>query len=448
MSSASAGRIVRRGACAVAAAALAAAGLGAAPAFADEQQTDQLWIQAPYERTVTTAPAGGVAADRELSVGLYHDNDAFEVTGGRLTVDVSGLSQVAEVTWPANCAPNGSTAVCDIPQVPVTGPGYRPQVTLTVRAAADAAVGATGKITYEATATGGPDGELVAPHESFDTTVTVGSGPDLGIAAPRPLTGVAPGSTLTAPSTITNTGNEPADGYTVRMWATYGLDFATTYPQCTYSAPADSAMRHVTCDFDTVVPPGGTVALPEPLRLAVTGHALYERLDIGVDPRGASDLDTADNYLSWRIDADNTADFAVRGTRVGGAAGETVQAVFHFDNHGPAWVGHVSSGDPAAVIDFRVPEGTTATAVPDTCEPRTSDGGYLEQRLGAPRYACYLPVWAKPDLTVAFPFQLRVDRVVPDAAGEVVARPDYGTTFPFDPVPGNETAEVVVNPAS
>ncbi|GGZ14578.1 hypothetical protein GCM10010300_68370 [Streptomyces olivaceoviridis] len=63
-------------------------------------------------------------------------------------------------------------------------------------------------------------------------------------------------------------------------------------------------------------------------------------------------------------------------------------------------------------------------------------------------YACTLPMWAKPDLKVGFPFRLRVDRVVPDATGRVVARPDSGTSFAFDPNGKNNSATVVVNPSA
>lgn len=96
-------------------------------------------------------------------MGLAHDNENFTVTDGRLTVDISGLAGVAEVTWPGNCAPSGTTAVCTVPQVPVTGSDYSPQVRLEVRAADGAQDGAHGRITYAATAVGGPDGTLEAP---------------------------------------------------------------------------------------------------------------------------------------------------------------------------------------------------------------------------------------------------------------------------------------------
>ncbi|WP_392667982.1 hypothetical protein [Streptomyces sp. LN785] len=449
MSSVSVRRVLRRGACVGAVAALAATGLGSGVALADDQaQSDQLWIQAPYEQAVTVAPDGDAAQYRSLALGLYHDNDNFAVSEGRLTVDVSGLSGVAEVAWPDNCTPDdaGTVAVCDTGDVPTR---YSAQVQLKVRAVTGAAVGAQGAIEYSAEATGGPDGTLVAPENSAETFVTVGSGPDLGIGAPQDIAGVAPGSSLTVPFSVTNTGNETAHGFRVNLWATYGLDVVTRYPQCTYTGPDGGGeytpMTYVTCSFDTDVAPGATVELPEPLRIAVTDHALYERFDYEVQPGGdATDLDSSDNGRSWHIDADNTADFAVRGTQVSGAAGDTVTAAFRFVNRGPAWVGNVSSGDPVAVFDFHLPEGTTATSVPSTCRNAWTSGD--DPAIG--HYACTLPTWAKQDLKVRFPFKLRIDRVVPDATGRVVARPESGTSFAFDPHSKNNSAEVVVNPSA
>lgn len=447
MSSVSVGRAVRRGACAGVVGALVAAGA----AFADDAApSDGLEIQAPYEQAVTVAPGDGTAAQyRSLALGLQHYNGDFNVTDGKLTVDVSGLTGVAEVEWPDNCAPDaaGTVAVCDTGDVPVR---YSPQVRLRLRAATGAAVGAQGAIEYSATATGGPDGTLSAAEYSAETSVTVSSGPDLGVSAPQDVTGVAPGTDLTVPFSITNTGNETAHGFTVQLWATYGLDVATRYPECAYTEPDEddaqyAAMTHATCSFDTDVAPGATVELPEPLRLAVTGHALHERFDYEVEPAGdVVDLDTSDNGRAWHIDADNTADFAVHGTEVSGAAGDTVTAGFRFVNRGPAWVADVASGDPVPAIDYYLPPGTTADSVPSTC--RT--GSPSADHPGVPHYVCTLPTWTSPDLKVDFPFRLRVVQVVPDATGHVTVRPyDGSAAFAFDPKVRNNSAKVVVNPS-
>jgi hypothetical protein len=426
---------------------LVLAGLGSGVAFAGSAaQTDGLGIRAPQDATVTVAPEGGTTRYRALDIGLTHDNRETIVTDGRLTVDASGLAGVAEVAWPDNCTPDeaGTVAVCDTGDVPNR---YSPRVHLRVRAAAEAALGAQGAIEYSAEATSGPDGKLVAPSGSARTSVIVGSGVDLGVSAAQDVTGVAPGSSLTVPFSVTNTGNETAHGFNVSLWATYGLDLATRYPQCTYTGPGDGGFTHVACSFDTDVPPGATVELPEPLRLAVTGHALHERFDYSVEPadEAAVDLDSSDNSRTWHVDADNTADFAMKGTEVSGAAGDTVTTAFRFVNNGPAWVGDVTSGDPLVAIDFYLPEGTTATSVPRTCRTTRTPGDAPD----VVHYACTLPTWTTPDLDVSFPFALRIDRVVPDATGRVVARSySGGSPLAFDPDTTNNSAEVVVNPSA
>ncbi|MFJ8585813.1 hypothetical protein ACIRD2_14290 [Streptomyces sp. NPDC093595] len=440
-----------RGAVRFGAACVATAGLvtlaAATPAAAD---SDQLWIQAPYRSTVPKAADSGPQPPAStLALGLYHDNDTFTVTDGRLTVDVSGLAGVAEVTWPENCAPAGTTAVCTVPKVPST---YTEQLPLQVRAAAGAGVGATGRITYTAkAATTMPGGELTAA-EGYETTITVGSGPDLVLDQPARVEGVRPGSTVPVPFSVVNRGNEPARGVKVTLYVTRGLDVGSVAPQCT-AGPAgeDGPVRPVTkleCAFDTVVEPGGTFALPRPLNAVVARHALYERVDMGVAPgAGAEDLTPEDNGALVEIKAANTADFAVRGARVSGAAGRTVTADLTFRNRGPAWVANLGAGDPVARVDLVVPEGATVTGVPADCEARTLRGEWYDGTTGAPRYACNLPMWVAEKQTATFRFQLRIDTVVPRATGAVRLMPSYGDgTLSFDPDTANNTAALVLNP--
>ncbi|WP_449350475.1 hypothetical protein [Streptomyces shaanxiensis] len=445
---------LRSGAAVAVAAGLLTAGL-ASPAFAadDPPQTDQLWINPPYEQTLPTGTDGGQPQSRTLGVGIYHDNDNFTVTDGRLAIDVSGLAGIAEVTWPDNCTPNSVGAVCDIPVVPAIGGDYQDQVFLTVRAADGAAVGAKGRITYEATATGGPEGTLTAPHNSFDTTLTVGAGPDLAI---DPVAGIEegqPGDERTIPFRVTNNGNESANGFTVKLYASYGLTELTRYDACTYTstdgddyAPSSNAI----CTFDQVLAPGDSFELPEPLTVRLAPHALNERLDIDVEPGGgAQDIDSDNDYTVLQIGAENTADFSVTGDTVSGAAGETVTADLTFENNGPAWFGNLGSGDPVARVRLVVPEGTTVTGVPSGCSPRTLSGGYYPNRTGAPRYDCSLPYWVLEDTRRTFAFSLRVDTVVPGATGAVSIHPPYGEfgeyPFVFDPDLTNNTAVLAVN---
>ncbi|MFF6774238.1 hypothetical protein ACFY8W_11805 [Streptomyces sp. NPDC012637] len=446
-------RLARLGACA-AAAGLVTVGAVATPALADG---DQLWVTAsPWQLVLPKASdTGPQPAPTTLNLSLSHDNPANQVVDGLLTVDVSGLAGIAEVTWPENCAPAGTTAVCSVPEVPATGNDSPLKVAVKVRAAVGAAVGASGRISYRATATT-TTGEQLTAGENW-TDVRVASGPDLSVAPLAPATGVTPGATVPVPVSAVNNGDRPVNGVRVTYYVTRGLTLGGLAPQCV-GAPAgnDEGPIHpvtkVDCAYDDVVQPGGTFTLPSPVTATVAAYGLQERVDVGVQPLdGAEDLQPEDNGALKAVTVTNTADFAVRGARLTAAAGETVTAEVTFRNRGPAWVANLGSGDPVGRVDVTVPRGATATAVPDACEPRTADGGWWEGevRTGAPRYVCNLPIWVAEKQTVTLPFRLRVDTVVTGAKGAVVLGPPYGTEpLPFDPNPANDRARIVLNPAA
>ncbi|MFG2329649.1 hypothetical protein ACGFMM_08480 [Streptomyces sp. NPDC048604] len=442
MRKSSAGRLARIAA-GVSAAAMAGVGLAAVPAAA---ASDQLWIVSPWELALPKGVDGGEAPVSTVALGLYHDNADYRVTDGKLTVDVSGLAGVADVTWPDACAPAGTTAVCSFPEVPLTGDA---PVEVKLRAVAGADAGVTGQITYQATAQT-DSGTMVAPESS--TTVRIASGPDLVLGPPAPVTGVAPGSTVPVPVSVVNKGNEAATGVQVTLYVTRGLDLGTVAPQCTSEPLGEGTIKALTkidCLFDDVVAPGGSFALPTALQATVAPYALSERVDIGVHARGgAEDLAPENNGAVAQITATNTADFAVRGGRHTAAAGATVRADVTFRNRGPAWIANLGSGDPVGSVDVTVPQGATVTTVPDACEPRTADGGWWENevRTGAPRYVCQLPIWVAEKQTVTFPFELRVDTVVTGAKGAITLKPPYGTGFAFDPNTANNQAKLVLNP--
>ncbi|MEU3446402.1 hypothetical protein AB0H29_04095 [Streptomyces thermolilacinus] len=440
-------RVLTRGLCVAVVASVA----GAAPAFAEEPQSDQLWISAPYEATLPVGTDGGTGPERDLEVGLAHDNGNFTVTDGRITVDVSGLAGVAEVTWPGNCAPAGTTAVCTVPRVPLSGDAGE-RVRLQVRAAAGAAAGATGRITYTArAATDQPGvGELVA-HEA-ETPVTLGSGPDLVVRGTVPDGEIKPGDTVSVPFDVVNAGGEAARGVRVTLYVTRGLDVGAVDPACTTTPLGGTAgyvpLSRVDCAFDDVIEPGGTFALPSTLTAKAAPYAFHERLDVTVEPGGdAQDLSPHDNGLYGAVRVANTSDFAVRGADLTAAAGESVTAELTFRNKGPGWVANLRSGDPVGSVDFTVPRGATVTRAPENCFGLTLDGDWYEGPSGAPRYQCELPMWVGEKQTVTFPFTLRVDTVVPDATGTLTLRGGWGEARPNDPVAKNDTAKVVLNAA-
>lgn len=444
-------RALTRGLCVAVVTGVVGAG-AVAPAAAEEPQSDQLWISAaPYEVKVPVGTGGEAGQDREVEVGLSHDNGNFTVTGGRITVDVSGLAGVAEVTWPDNCTPSGTTAECTVPEVALTGEvGER--VRLQVRAAAGAAVGATGRIAYTArAATDQPGvGELVA-HEA-ETPVTVGSGADLVVRGTVPTGQVQPGGTVSVPFSVVNTGGEAAHGVRVTLYVTRGLDVGAVDPHCTTTPLGETdgyvPMSRVDCAFDDVVEPGGTFALPRTLTATAAPYGFHERLDLTVEPGGGvQDLAPEDNGLYGAVKVANTSDFSVQGADLTAAAGETVKADLTFRNRGPAWVANLGSGDPVASVDFVVPPGATVTRAPENCFGQTLGGGWYEGPSGAPRYQCELPMWVGEKQTVTFPFTLRVNTVVPDATGTLTLRNGWGEARPNDPDSTNDTAKLVLNAA-
>lgn len=445
---------LRSGAAVAVAAGLLAAGL-AAPALAadDPSENDQLWINEPYDKTLPLGTGGGQPPSRTLGVGIYHDNENVTVTDGKLFIDISGLTGVAEVTWPENCTPSGTSAVCDVPQVPTIGGDYEDQVFLKVRAADGARAGAKGRIAYEASATGGPDGTLTAPHESFDTTLTVGSGPDLSIDPIAPVEAGRPGDERTIPFRVVNNGNESANGITVKLYASYGLRELPRYDGCTYTTvdgDHDAPSTTATCTFDQALAPGDSFELPKPLTVRLAPYALNERLDLDVEPgHGARDIDSENDYTALEILVDNVADFSVSGDAISGAPDETVTADLTFENKGPAWFGNLGSGEPAVDVRLIVPEGVKVVGVPSGCRPHTLEGGYYPQQTGAPRYDCNPGYWVREDTRRTFSFSVRIDTVVSGETGAVSIHPAFGefgeAPFDFDPDLANNTAVLAVN---
>ncbi|WP_066946533.1 hypothetical protein [Streptomyces lushanensis] len=458
--------------------ALVAAGAG--PAHADE--SDALWIAVPYEMTLLGTDADGNAPTRTLTIELSHDNTNMVVPAGTLTVDVTELADLAEITWPANCTERiGGTGQdrtvtgdCSFPELSTDSYVHGAEIGITATSAAVEGTVATIRSTAVA-------GDLTAyPAE---TTVTVLNGPDLGLVQAPNRTGVRPGTPVDVPITLTNNGNRTADRTLLTLFASHGVDFASRHENCEYThegAPATPVGTWALCVLDEPVAPGRTSSL-DAGALRAKRSVLYDRFDYGVEPysdealeqaragrpfvrghgaeldlraAGAAsrvaaddDVDTSDNNRSVLIKAVNTADLKLIGGKVAGAAGETVTASVTVKNRGPAWVASLGAGEPVATVDFTVPRGTAVTAKPEECYALDASGEWREEQLGAPRYRCTTPNVLHERASHTFPFSLRVDRVVPGARGKAVTlndRPDLRIRD-FDPNLANNRAAVVVN---
>ncbi|WP_162794042.1 hypothetical protein [Streptomyces paludis] len=449
---------------------------GAGPAYAGDEDTDRIWIDAPYELSLPGPAADGTVPAKTLNIGVYHDNERVEVPGGTLTVDVTDLAAVADITWPANCAEKvsgtggdrkvvGECAFAETPLTPTV-----PAARVTLRARAGAANGTAGTVNYTARA-----GEFSTSWA--ETTVTVVDGPELGVGQLRERTGLVAGADIELPLVVTNHGNKPTGRTLLWLYASKGLDFATRYGNCEYadsSPTGDSVAGRAVCVLDEPLAAGGVYAL-DAGRLTSKSFMMYDRFDYWVEPYSAEALaearamwtfvrgtgaplaaralpgqtpgaETPSAYGSASLKAVNTADLRLTGSAVSGAAGETVTASVTVTNDGPAWISSLYAGEPMTVV-VNIPEGATVTQKPDSCSAQNAAGEWQRPQLGAPRYACATPTYLDNSGSLSFSFSLRIDRVVPGATGSAVTlneNPDLRISA-FDPDLSNNETAIVVN---
>ncbi|MEU0247940.1 hypothetical protein ABZ192_27170 [Streptomyces sp. NPDC006235] len=441
--------------------ALAASGVGAGPAYAQE---NRLWISAPYETVLPGADTDGGARERSLAVEISRDVADDRVPAGRLTVDISEIASFARASWPANCEPESEVrAVCDVPEMPA-GTERVPAATFGLRALPGADTGASGYVRYSAVA-----GEATA-HPA-ETRVGVGNGPDLGLSQADYQHDLRPGSRTSVRATLSNSGNRTAERTLLWLNASYGRRFEQRHANCEYR-DHDTGTSAL-CVLDEAVAPGQEYALNT--GLGVGRKALYERFDHSVHPysdealaqmrgdwtwaRGTGaeldlrpvpaaraaaadpDIDPQDNYRAVMLNARNTADLKLGGSRVRGAAGDTVTARVTVHNRGPAWVASLGAGAAVATVRFQAPEGTTVMVPPEE-ECWTS-----EDPASPTTYYCKTPIYLHDKASYTFEIPLRIDRVVRGARTTVATVNDDSelSIREFDPNLRNNSARLVVN---
>ncbi len=447
---------------ALAGCALAALGAGPVPAA-----SDQLWISVPSETVLPAPGADGDASERALDVRVTHDNTENGVPAGRLTVDASEIAAFAQVSWPANCVPESAVkAVCDFAGMPA-GTDSVGAALLGLRALPDADLKASGHVRYSAAA-----GELTA--YPVETLITLGDGPDLGLSQAAGQRDLRPGTDTRVRATVGNNGSRAVERTLLSVYASYGLRFKERNSNCEYRehTTGTSAL----CVLDEAVAPGERYELTSALR--VGRRALYERFDHSVLPysdqaleearggetwtpgtgpelnlrpvaariaaAGGEDLDLSDNYRTVTLDARNTADLKVTGSKVRGAAGDTVTARITVHNRGPAWVASLGAGAAVATVRFQAPEGTTVVDWPEeNCweQPPSEEGPAVTT------YFCRTPVHLHDRASHAFQVRLRIDEVVRGARTTVETLND-DPELPirkFDPNLRNNSTRIVVN---
>ncbi|MEU4177223.1 peptidase [Streptomyces sp. NPDC026589] len=484
---------LRRAAGSLAAAGLlAAASLAGAAAPAGAADVPVFALGGPAGTGLNPYPESGEPRHSTLGFTIDNpsqdeENDGYE-GDFTLTFDLSGIEGVAEVAFDgesggADCEVTGAKAVCEDRGI---RPGSRPAADLLVTAAEGSRAGDTGTIRV----TGEAEGATFTP---FTTRLTVG-GPDLVMHRLPFDQELNPGDEQEAPITFTNRGSRDAGGVLLTLMYSRGLDIPQRYANCEYTVdgpdgpdgPDAPGIGWTTalCSVEGAFEAGETYTLATPLTIEATTRAYYDTFVYRIHEDGAaeraaqrtgapfargagpalkavpakashqgataraSDLTPEDNQQEADFRTKNTADFVAYGDEASGAAGTTVKADIGFRNEGPAWIGHLRSGEPVATVDFTVPQGASVTAKPDRCRAVTANGKYREdQKSPAPRYVCAtsMTVWEGADL--GLPFELRIDKALIGASGEVTVRGTrpQNPALPFDPEPANNTAHLILN---
>ncbi|XCM30279.1 peptidase [Streptomyces parvus] len=461
---------------------LAAASLAGAAAPAQAADTPVFTLGGPAETALHPYPESGKPKSSTVGISLNNPSEDEE-NGGfggyfTLTFDLSGVAGVADVEFEGegnpDCEVTGTKAVCEDWGI---WPGLQDAVDLVVTAADGSENGDTGTIKV----TGEADGATFTP---FTTRLTVG-GPDLVMERLPFKTELTPGEKQQAPITFANRGTRDADGVLLTLRYSRGLDIPQRYSNCEYTVddPGEPDFGSTTalCSVEGAFEAGATYTLATPLTLEATERAYYDTFLYRIEEDSAAqrtaqragaafergtggvlkavpakkgpaarsaDLDPYDNQQDVDFRTKNTADFVAYGDDVAGAEGSFVKADIGFRNEGPAWIGHIRSGEDVATVDFTVPRGASVTSKPERCRAVTADGKYREDQTSpAPRYVCNTSMTVRDGSGLDLPFELRVDKAMVGASGAVTVRNTWlqNPKLPFDPKPGNNTAYLVLN---
>ncbi|MFE0602622.1 peptidase [Streptomyces sp. NPDC058892] len=458
----------------LAACGVAALGIAATPAHAADPA---LVLAGPAEIGLRPHP-GQSGEPQKTSVAFRLVNDTASAFDRRstFTIDLSGLKGVADVALAKH---QGSDCTLTEAAVTCTRPALWKGETRVVDLDLSAASGSKAGATADLTVTGEAEG---ATFRSATTTVRVG-GPDLVLERARLKEEQKPGDTQNLSVVFANEGTESVKGVVLEVRTTHGIDLLEQYDNCSYSEdtgegqPLNTGWSTAQCLLEGEYTPGAVYGVDGPLTLKAAPHAFADTLTYAVyadghQPKAAGtakkpaggkklavreraagasarsgDLDPWNNMQEFDFRTRNSADLVAWPVSLAGGVGETVRADFGFRNNGPAWVAELRSGESVARTDIVIPAGTKVTRVPAGCHGVNADGTAREQALGAPRYFCSTGHVVGERERFAYPFELKIEQVVANAAGSVsVGRwtPEGTAGQPWDPNHANDKAPVVI----
>ncbi|CAM5552585.1 hypothetical protein SAVIM338S_04489 [Streptomyces avidinii] len=463
----------------LAAVGLVAVGLAATPATPAHAADPVFTLDSPAETGLRPHPGQG-GEPQKTTVGFGVGNDTGNVFGGQstFTIDLRPLKGVADVAfgeWGANgCTLEAAKVTCKAWSIWTHGSQV---VSLDLTAAKDSRIGTVVDLTMTGSAAG-------ATFEPTTTKVKVG-GPDLVLEEAPLKREMVPGQRQALPIVLSNGGTEPARGVALQVDTTHGIDLVEKYDNCSYSVsdgsgrPWNTGWSTTICTFADEIEPGAVYETAEPLTLKASPHAFFDTMtyalyENGDQPRTtekltkpatgrklalkersaraaalrSADLDPWNNQHEFDFTVKNSADLVAHAVSLKGRAGESVKAEFGFQNNGPAWVANLRSGEDVARTDIVVPAGAKVTKVPARCRGVGADGEYREENLGAPRYHCSTTHVIGEKQAFAYPFELKIEKVVEGATGSITVGqwgPEETTIQDWDPDKTNNRAVFVIN---
>lgn len=377
-----------------------------------------------------------------------------------VTVDASSLAGVAAVDFSGlggwqGCSVDGLVATCPGAEI-YAGHDYNRLGGIRLDVTGESAAGDVGSIQVTAAGEG-----LAFTGHTVDVLV---GGPELLNKQLAEPAGFQAGDTFQAPLGFSNVGGLGGDGVLLRVSGTRGLSFPGTFGNCWYDPrdPEDLLGRsEALCVFDGEFAGDAAYGLSAPFPVRTAGFALYDAMSYSFSAVPAAqarellaqgdhqagtgpalelvrlpDADPA-GYGRWAeldIPTKNTFDLDLTGERLRARKGDTVSVDIGFANHGPAWLALLRSGGEPISFAVDLPPGTTATTVPDNCQPgwEGSEGDYH----------CFVSTPILENDARTFTFGLRVDEVIKNATG----RAFFPYTMPNEGNPANDSGTIVLNP--
>ncbi|MCX5401560.1 LPXTG cell wall anchor domain-containing protein [Streptomyces sp. NBC_00102] len=390
----------------------------------------------------------------QIGWGMEGEAGGSTATDVVVKVDVSGISGFADVTG-LSCVDD----ICSWPSRDIA-PGTSTGGIVDVNAKPGAALGTTGTARLFATSSNATVAET-------SVKLTVGA-VDLGIARIPDTTDAAPGSTLAAPITVSNSGSLTADAVTLSLAATPGLGFAEKFANCTYgkSTTIPSAHGHsldtAVCRIATPVEPGKAYRLSSQVGIEVEPTALYEFVDYGIEAVSSSVPKAAaadgpvlrlvesgtppvvrTDHAQWRIDADNTADIELTGSTANAVPGDEAVLTAKVRNNGPATFNLLNSDAQIGVL-VEIPKGTTAVKIPSECGVWTG-AAMGEPTPGADEYMCEVESPFTVGETLELPFTVMVEQGAPaTTSGDATVKTVWGGALDADADKANNTAKITL----